>query len=77
MAEWGYISFRELKDLNIPPGFEVECEQFWQIRKASQVDKIRMGNHWQEKEASNAERRINRMVNGSQQAANKGKTNSH
>ena len=50
MAEWGYISSQELKDLKIPPGFEVDCDRFWQVKKASQVEKIRMGNHWSAKE---------------------------
>jgi hypothetical protein len=50
MAEWGYVSFAELKALSVPPGFEVECDRFWRIRKAGQVDKIRSANHWQEPE---------------------------
>ena len=45
MAEWGYISFRELRNLKIPPGFEVECEEFWKVRKAGEVEKIRTTNH--------------------------------
>lgn len=27
-AEWGYISFTELKQIRIPPGIEVDCELF-------------------------------------------------
>ena len=46
MAEWGYISFAELKEIRIPPGFEVDCETCWQIKKAIQIGKVRMGNHW-------------------------------
>ena len=48
MAEWGYISFEELKKLKIPPGFEVECEAFWRIRKAREVEKIKVASHWEE-----------------------------
>ena len=40
MAEWGYISFRELKELTVPPGFEVDCDLFWEVKKASQIKKI-------------------------------------
>jgi hypothetical protein len=48
MAEWGYVSFKELRSLRIPPGFEVDCDQYWEIRKASQVDKIKGANRWLE-----------------------------
>jgi hypothetical protein len=48
MAEWGYVSFKELRDLRVPPGFEVECDGLWQIKKACQVDKIRAAYRWQE-----------------------------
>jgi len=48
MAEWGYVSFRELRSLKIAPGFEVECDAFWKVRKASEVDKIRTANYWKE-----------------------------
>ncbi len=40
MAEWGYISFKELKELKIPPGFEVDCDLFWEAKKASEIEKI-------------------------------------
>ena len=46
MAEWGYVSLREVKELKIAPGFEVECEEFWEVKKASQVDKIKVANGW-------------------------------
>ena len=48
MAEWGYISFRELRELKIPPGFEVDCDLFWKVRPASRVEKIRAANQWPE-----------------------------
>ena len=54
MAEWGYISFQELKELNVPPGFEVDCERDWRIKRSSEIEKIRMGNHWSEGEKLNS-----------------------
>ncbi len=41
-AEWGYISFAELKDINIG-GIEVDCEKetFWRIKPASEIAAIR------------------------------------
>ena len=48
MAEWGYVSFQELKELKIHPGFEVDCDLFWKVRPASRVDKIRAANQWPE-----------------------------
>jgi hypothetical protein len=50
MAEWGYISFVELKRIRIRPGFEVDCDRYWQIKKAIDIEKIRMGNRWPETE---------------------------
>ena len=51
MAEWGYGSFRELKELKVRPGFEVDCDLFWEVKKASQVDKIKAANGWLESKA--------------------------
>jgi hypothetical protein len=48
MAEWGYVSFRELRELKIHPGFEVDCDRFWEVRKAGQVEKIKAANGWQD-----------------------------
>ena len=42
MAEWGYISFQELRQLKIRPGFEVDRDLYWKPTKASEVDKIRI-----------------------------------
>ena len=42
MAEWGYISHEELKRIKIPPGIEVDNDLFWKVRKASEIDKIRI-----------------------------------
>ena len=49
MAEWGYISFQELKELVVPPGFEVDCEAGWQVKRADEIEKIRIGNQWPDK----------------------------
>lgn len=50
MAEWGYISLDELKHIRIPPGFEIDCEKGWRIKKAREIQKMKMGNHWSETE---------------------------
>jgi hypothetical protein len=41
-SEWGYISFSELKELNIQ-GIEVDCEleEYWKVRKASEIPEIK------------------------------------
>ena len=39
-AEWGYVSFQELKELKIFPGFEVDCEVFEEPRKAAEIKRI-------------------------------------
>ena len=42
-AEWGYISFSELKEIKMAAWLEVDCEleEFWKVRKASEIEKIR------------------------------------
>ena len=42
-AEWGYISFNELKALKLK-WLEVDCEteEVWQILRASEIDKIKI-----------------------------------
>ena len=43
-AEWGYISFRELKEIKIDGWLEIDCEleEHWKVRKASEIEKIRI-----------------------------------
>ena len=41
MAEWGYISFSELKELKVGPGFEVDHDLHWQVKKASEIPQIK------------------------------------
>jgi len=38
-AEWGYISFQELKELNVK-GFEVDRELEWRVKKAGEIERI-------------------------------------
>jgi hypothetical protein len=47
MAEWGYISFKELKEININ-GIEIDCEleEYFSVQKASDIEKICKGNYW-------------------------------
>ena len=42
MAEWGYISLRELRQLKIGPGIEIDRDLYWKPQKAKDVDKIRI-----------------------------------
>ena len=39
-AEWGYVSFNELKSLEIG-GIEIDCDLYWKIVPAKQVSKIK------------------------------------
>ena len=45
MAEWGYMSFNELKSINIS-GIEVDCDLYWKNPPASHVEKICKGMDW-------------------------------
>ena len=47
-AEWGYISFAELKDIKINGWLQIDCEkeEFWKVRKASEVENIRAAQGW-------------------------------
>lgn len=47
MAEWGYISFGELKEISIN-GIEIDCEfeEYFPVRKASEIDRICRANNW-------------------------------
>jgi hypothetical protein len=49
-AEWGYVSFKELKALKIHGWLEVDCEleDFFPVRKACEIEKIRMAHGWGE-----------------------------
>lgn len=47
-AEWGYISFIELRNLNMAGCIEVDCESetWFPIQKAIEIDNICRGNNW-------------------------------
>ena len=42
-AEWGYISFAELKNLKTRSGLEIDRNLYWLPQKASEIQKIRKG----------------------------------
>ncbi len=53
MSEWGYVSFREIKDIKL--GFvEIDCEleECWTVQKASEIEKICQGNGWKKEKAN-------------------------
>ena len=41
-AEWGYVSFKELKDIKIDGWLEIDCEVNWKVRKTSEIERIKM-----------------------------------
>ena len=47
-AEWGYVSFSELKSINLN-GLEIDCEkeEFWRIRRAAEVATIKLACGWE------------------------------
>lgn len=47
MAEWGYISFRELRDISVG-GLEIDCEleEYFKPKRAAEIDKICKGMMW-------------------------------
>ena len=48
-AEWGYISFDELKAIKVQGLFEIDCEINWRVRPAREVDKIaKCHSHWKQ-----------------------------
>ena len=48
MAEWGYVSFSELKSIKVDGWLEVDCEleEFWQPKRAIEIEKIREAQGW-------------------------------
>ena len=61
MAEWGYISFGELKSIKIDGWLEVDCEteEVWQVKRAIEIDKIRIAQGWlksEKTESSNSKK---------------------
>lgn len=50
MAEWGYVSFPELKSIRINGWLEIDCEleDVWKVRRACEIEKIRKAQLWPE-----------------------------
>jgi len=48
MAEWGYVSFGELKSIKVEGWCEIDCEleDIWQVKRAIEIDKIRIAQGW-------------------------------
>lgn len=47
MAEWGYISFTELKEFKGQYGLEVDTDKHWEIKKVKDIPKIvAAGGSW-------------------------------
>lgn len=40
MAEWGYISFSELKSINLR-GLEIDNDLYWKVCRAEEIEKIK------------------------------------
>jgi hypothetical protein len=45
MAEWGYVSFEELKAIELN-GIHVDCETPWNTCKASDIEEICKAQNW-------------------------------
>ena len=45
-AEWGYISFDELKAIKVQGLFEIDHDLNWRVRPAREVEKITKCHHW-------------------------------
>lgn len=48
MAEWGYVSFSELKCIKVDGWLEIDCEleEYWKVCRASDIEKIRIARGW-------------------------------
>ena len=51
MAEWGYISYSELRSIKVAGWMEIDCEleEHWNNPKAKEIEKIRRGMRLDEK----------------------------
>ena len=52
MAEWGYVSLSELRSIKIDGWLEIDCEleELWEVKKAVDIDKIRIAQGWTDPE---------------------------
>ena len=57
MAEWGYVSLSELRSIKIDGWIEVDCEleELWEVKKAKEIDKIRIAQGWRDPENASKE----------------------
>ena len=48
MAEWGFVSLSELRSIKTDGWLEVDCEleEIWEVKKAVDIDKIRIAQGW-------------------------------
>lgn len=48
-AEWGYVSFTELKNISVS-GIEIDCEkeEFWKVKPAKEIPLIAKAMGWKE-----------------------------
>ena len=53
MAEWGYMSLSELRAIRVNGWLEIDCNIFWKVRPAIEVDKICEAQRWVRLEANN------------------------
>ena len=45
-SEWGYISFDELKKIQVQGWLEIDCDLYWEPKPAKEIDRICIGNRW-------------------------------
>lgn len=46
MAEWGYVSYQELKSINVLDVFQVEYDVLWEPKPAKEVPLIRRARRY-------------------------------
>ena len=63
MAEWGYVSFSELKSIKVQGWLEIDCEleEHFPVQKAKHIELIRKANGWK-KEAIKKQSSIKEMA---------------
>jgi len=61
MAEWGYFSLSELKEIRTRHGFEIDCEleEYWKVRPAKDVGLIAKAQDWKKELSENNKGKVN------------------
>jgi hypothetical protein len=56
LAEWGFVSFKELIELKFYGWLEVDCERedVWKVKKACEVENIRKAMDWRSEKKPNS-----------------------